>query len=81
MYVDLSRLFTFSKILISWSILYQIIVMVQLSMNMNAGIYGSALEQFQDYFNVTAQVGRLGQGLFLISYAFGCELWAPFSEE
>lgn len=50
-------------------------------MNMNAGIYGSALEQFQEHFNVSAQVGRLGQGLFLISYAFGCELWAPFSEE
>lgn len=59
----------------------QIIFLVQLSMNMNAGIYGSALEQFQEHFHVSAQVGRLGQGLFLISYAFGCELWAPFSEE
>lgn len=50
-------------------------------MNMNASIYGSALEQFEDHFNVVPQVARLGQGLFLICYAFGCELWAPFSEE
>ncbi|KAK9898417.1 putative MFS multidrug transporter, partial [Cystobasidium minutum MCA 4210] len=63
-----------------WSIL-TIIFLVQLSMNLNAGIYGSALEQFQDHFSVAPQVARLGQGLFLISYAFGCELWAPFSEE
>jgi hypothetical protein len=40
-------------------------------MNMNAGIYGSALQQFQDHFGVSAQVARLGQGLFLICYAFG----------
>lgn len=24
---------------------------------------------------------RLGQSMFLIAYAFGCEFWAPWSEE
>ena len=50
-------------------------------MNLNAGIYASALTQYEEEFGITAQYARLGQGLFLICYAFGCELWAPGSEE
>jgi len=32
-------------------------------------------------FGISAPVARIGQGLFLICYGFGCELWAPWSEE
>lgn len=32
-------------------------------------------------FHVSEQVARLGAAIFLITYAFGCELWAPWSEE
>lgn len=63
-----------------WWIL-SVIFAIQCSMNLNAGIYASALDQYQEEFGITAQYARLGQGLFLICYAFGCELWAPGSEE
>ena len=32
-------------------------------------------------FDVSAQAARVGAAIFLITYAFGCELWAPWSEE
>ena len=32
-------------------------------------------------FAISAQAARTGQMIFLICYAFGCELWAPWSEE
>lgn len=63
-----------------WWIL-SVIFAIQCSMNLNAGIIGSAITQFEDEFGITAQYARLAQGLFLICYAFGCELWAPGSEE
>ncbi|QIW96715.1 hypothetical protein AMS68_002233 [Peltaster fructicola] len=32
-------------------------------------------------FNVSEQAARCGAMIFLVLYAFGCELWAPWSEE
>jgi hypothetical protein len=63
-----------------WGIL-SVIFAVQTSMNFNAAVYGNAVSNMEKKFGVTAQSGRLGQMAFLIAYAFGCELWAPWSEE
>ena len=33
------------------------------------------------HFDISGKTARLGQMVFLVAYAFGCELWAPWSEE
>lgn len=58
-----------------------VIFLVQTSMNFNTSLYSNGLGGIEEEFNVSAQVARLGATLFLILYAFGCELWAPWSEE
>lgn len=58
-----------------------VIFLVQTSMNFNTSLYSNGLDGIQEEFGVSAQVARLGATLFLILYAFGCELWAPWSEE
>lgn len=58
-----------------------VIFLVQTSMNFNTSLYSNGLDGISAEFGVTAQVARLGATLFLILYAFGCELWAPWSEE
>ncbi|WWC95274.1 hypothetical protein V866_002133 [Kwoniella sp. B9012] len=58
-----------------------VIFIVQCSMNFNASIYANGVDFLQEKFGVSAQGARVGQCLFLICYAFGCELWAPWSEE
>lgn len=58
-----------------------VIFLVQTSMNFNTSLYSNGLTGIEDEFGVSAQVARLGATLFLILYAFGCELWAPWSEE
>lgn len=58
-----------------------VIFLVQTSMNFNTSLYSNGLNGIVDEFGVSAQVARLGATLFLILYAFGCELWAPWSEE
>ncbi|KAI4263232.1 MAG: hypothetical protein L6R42_001613 [Xanthoria sp. 1 TBL-2021] len=63
-----------------WSIL-SVVFVVQCSMNFNAAVYGNVVDGLVERFNITAQVARIGQAVFLIAYAFGCELWAPWSEE
>lgn len=63
-----------------WSILIQILL-IQTSMNSNASMYGSSVEGVAKEFGVSEYKARLGQFLFLVTYAFGCELWAPWSEE
>ncbi|WWC73385.1 uncharacterized protein I206_107352 [Kwoniella pini CBS 10737] len=63
-----------------WTTL-SVIFVVQCSMNMNAAVYANGVSFLQDKFGVSAQGARVGQSLFLICYAFGCELWAPWSEE
>ena len=63
-----------------WAIL-SIVFVVQCSMNFNAAVYGNAVDGLVKRFSITAQTARVGQAVFLIAYAFGCELWAPWSEE
>lgn len=67
---------TFKK----WRIL-TVIFVVQISMNFNASVYANAVEGMSEQFGISAQGARWGQLIFLIAYAFGCELWAPWSEE
>ncbi|KAJ5925377.1 hypothetical protein N7454_008016 [Penicillium verhagenii] len=63
-----------------WSII-TVIFAVQLSMNWNASFYASSISLYAKHFNVSEQAARVGQMDYLIAYAFGCEFWAPFSEE
>lgn len=63
-----------------WTVL-SIIFAVQVSMNFNTGVYANALEGLTSEFGISEQAARVGQMIFLVTYAFGCELWAPWSEE
>jgi hypothetical protein len=47
----------------------------------NASIYANGVDFLTEKFAISAQASRTGQMIFLICYAFGCELWAPWSEE
>lgn len=60
-----------------WTIL-TLIFWVQVSMNFNTSLYSNALKGISTEFNVTEQTARCGAMIFLITYAFGCELWAPW---
>ncbi|KAL4773395.1 major facilitator superfamily domain-containing protein [Aspergillus nidulans var. acristatus] len=63
-----------------WTIL-TVIFVVQMSMNFNSSTYSNAVSGLTEEFNISAQAARVGQMIFLVAYAFGCELWAPWSEE
>ncbi|KAF4126103.1 Major Facilitator Superfamily [Geosmithia morbida] len=63
-----------------WMLLTSI-VLVQISMNFNTSVYPNVVTPLTEAFGVSETMARLGQCLFLILYAFGCELWAPWSEE
>ncbi|MCJ1279306.1 hypothetical protein MMC21_007130 [Puttea exsequens] len=63
-----------------WMIL-SVIFAIQTSMNFNTSIYANAVEPLTKEFKISGQAARVGQAIFLISYAFGCELWAPWSED
>ena len=63
-----------------WTIL-SVIFMVQVSMNFNTSLYSNGLGGISKEFGVSEQGARCGAMIFLILYAFGCELWAPWSEE
>jgi hypothetical protein len=63
-----------------WTIL-SVIFMVQVSMNFNTSLYSNAVSGISEEFGVSAQAARVGAAVFLLTYAFGCELWAPWSEE
>lgn len=63
-----------------WMIL-SVIFLVQVSMNFNTSLYSNAIGGITEEFNVSAQAARVGAMIFLVLYAFGCELWAPWSEE
>jgi len=57
------------------------VFLVQLSMNYNAAIYSTAIPGLAEQFRLTDTEAERGQMVFLLCYAFGCELWAPWSEE
>lgn len=63
-----------------WTIL-TIIFWIQVSMNFNASLYSNGLGGISKQFGVSKQAARVGAAVFLITYAFGCELWAPWSED
>lgn len=63
-----------------WYIL-TVIFIVQVSMNFNTSLYSNAIPGISEEFGVSAQAARCGAMIFLVMYAFGCELWAPWSEE
>lgn len=58
-----------------WMIL-SIVFTVQVSMNFNTSLYSNAVHGISEEFGVSAQSARLGAAIFLLTYAFGCELWA-----
>ncbi|KAL2865052.1 putative MFS multidrug transporter [Aspergillus lucknowensis] len=63
-----------------WTIL-TVIFTVQMSMNFNSSTYSNAVSGLTEQFHISEQAARVGQMIFLVAYAFGCELWAPWSEE
>ena len=63
-----------------WTIL-SIIFVVQTSMNFNTSLYSNGIKGMTEEFHISEQAGRCGAMIFLVLYAFGCELWAPWSEE
>jgi MFS family permease len=63
-----------------WQIL-GVVFLIQISMNLNASMYSNAVDFITEKFHVSAQAARVPQMTFLVAYAFGCELWAPWSEE
>ncbi|KAI0425826.1 major facilitator superfamily domain-containing protein [Xylaria sp. FL1042] len=63
-----------------WWIL-TVIFFIQTSMNFNTTLYSNGIVSVSKEFQVPEDMARLGAALFLIMYAFGCELWAPWSEE
>lgn len=63
-----------------WAIL-TVIFIVQMSMNFNSSVYPNAVAPLSKEFGISEQAARVGQMIFLVTYAFGCEIWAPWSEE
>nr|UJH94474.1 MFS.5 [Starmerella bombicola] len=63
-----------------WMIL-SVVFICQVSMNFNAGFYSGGLSLIEEAFHISAPKARVSQMLMLVLYAFGCELWAPWSEE
>ena len=76
-YDELAFGFTTMK---KWWIL-SVIFAVQVSMNFNTSLYSNAVKGISKEFGVSSQGARCGAMIFLVLYAFGCELWAPWSEE
>lgn len=54
---------------------------IQISMNFNTSVYPSAVKPLAEHFGISQQAARVGQMIYLVFYSFGCELWAPWSEE
>lgn len=63
-----------------WMIL-SVVFLVQVSMNFNTSIYANVIGPLAVEFSISEQYARVGQMIFLVAYAFGSELWAPWSEE
>ncbi|KAK6856493.1 MFS transporter [Apiospora arundinis] len=63
-----------------WRILI-VVFLVQCSMNFNTSLYANGQKGMSQEFGITEQTARAGAGVFLVLYGFGCELWAPWSEE
>ncbi|KAK3675093.1 hypothetical protein LTR78_005027 [Recurvomyces mirabilis] len=56
--------------------------LIQIAMNYNTSVYPNVVPQLVEHFpGLSMQGARTGQMIYLIFYCFGCELWAPWSEE
>jgi hypothetical protein len=53
-----------------WMILH-VIAFLQISMNLNASIFGSANHTLRERYGMSELMCRMFQGFFLIAYAFG----------
>lgn len=51
-----------------------------LSATMGSSIFSAATRSVEVTFNVSQEVSTLGTSLFVLGYAFGPIMWAPFSE-
>lgn len=63
-----------------WMIL-SVCFCIQISINLNASLYANAVNGISETHGISLQAARVPQLTFLCAYAFGCELWAPWSEE
>jgi len=63
-----------------WQIL-MVVFLIQISMNLNASMYANGVSKISEKFHISKQAARVPQLTFLVAYGFGCELWAPWSEE
>lgn len=54
---------------------------IQISMNFNTSVFPNAVQPLSVAFDISEQEARVGQMIYLVMYSFGCELWAPWSEE
>lgn len=54
---------------------------IQISMNFNTSVFPNAVTPLAAAFKISEQEARVGQMIYLLMYSFGCELWAPWSEE
>ena len=63
-----------------WMIL-GVMFYIQISINLNASMYANGVMAISEKFHISEQKARVPQLTFLCAYAFGCELWAPWSEE
>ncbi|KAH9833419.1 MFS multidrug transporter [Rhodofomes roseus] len=63
-----------------WWIL-SVIFAIQCSMNLNTSLYANVVPLLSEQFRISEQAARVGQMIFLVAYALGNELWAPWSEE
>ena len=57
------------------------VAVIQIAMNYNTSVYPNAVAPLVEEFGITEQKARTGQMIYLLFYSFGCELWAPWSEE
>ena len=57
------------------------VAIIQIAMNYNTSVYPNAVTPLVEEFGITEQKARTGQMIYLLFYSFGCELWAPWSEE
>lgn len=71
--------FRFPK-LKKWYII-TVVFWVQVSMNFNTSLYSNGVSGISEEFGISEQAAKCGAMIFLVMYAFGCELWAPWSEE
>ena len=57
------------------------VAVIQIAMNYNTSVYPNVVTQLTEQFALDKQGARTGQMIYLVFYSFGCELWAPWSEE